>query len=502
MIAHRYIIALALAALCPAAPLWAAPDAVGTALEQTFQPETRAQGIAALEQLLPTLAEGRHVRLALARALSWEGRLDDSLRHYDQVLQDTPAGERAEIDLERLQVLLWQGRLEVAAAGYKRLLAAQPRTPGALVGLARIHRWQGQPLAAVRAARQALALAPDHAEARQEAAFGHVDLGMPYAARAALGQADAPAELAERLRRARRPAVALAVTGAADSFGVDRIATRAKIDLVLPRDVHLAVGTGLSHLQQAGASLQYRIAAGALALEGTHLQIGAGGAVYQGDDLLLGAARAWLRVRVSDRFGLTIGARRRPMMEGTDPLATGEDSFFGAGAGGASDIGAVARRGVDDLSLALQLTPLAASYVYADGRGFASTDGNRGYSLAAGLGVDLVRLLGAKAPIALLARADSYLVGYREQRAEYFSPARFDSHVAGGQVRWQPASFLRLSAHGGRTFSVGSASAPGWTAGGGMDWRLGGWTLAARAEYRDDIYYRVRRGWLAVSGRL
>jgi hypothetical protein len=54
---------------------------------------------------------------------------------------------------------------------------------------------------------------------------------MPYAARSALGDAEAPDELAERLRRTRRPAVSLSATGAAESSGIDRLAIRTKVEL-------------------------------------------------------------------------------------------------------------------------------------------------------------------------------------------------------------------------------------------------------------------------------
>ena len=212
---------------------------------------------------------------------------------------------------------------------------------------------------------------------------------------------------------------------------------------------------------------------------------------------LLSEGGGLLRVRASDRLQLVAAARRRPLREPAEPLATDAAAYHAAGSGGATaELAAVARHGLDELRLGGNGVPFEGAYVYADGRALRVSDGNTGYMVAAGGGLDLARLLRLPGPLALVARADSFAIGYREQRAEYFSPAGFDGHLVGGQLAWRTRA-VAVSAHGGGTFTLGEDRGWGWSAGGGLELALDRITLTARFEHRDDVAYAVWRGWLA-----
>ena len=282
-----------------------------------------------------------------------------------------------------------------------------------------------------------------------------------------------------------------------DSFGIERLAPRAKATLRLVHDLRLEVGGGSSHLRTASETLDYGVGAVSVSLALPWLELGGGAAVYGGAGLLLSEGSAHATFRAHDRLRLTIGTRRRPFLEVAEPLATGEAAFFAAGAGGATTLVGVARRGVDELRLALNGAPRTGVFVYADARGLLLSDGNAGYTVAAGAGADLLALLGGDLPIALMARADSIALGFRDARLDYFSPAQFDAHVLGGQLLLRLGP-LRASAYGGATFTLDQAGGLGWTAGTSLELTFDRVAISARAERRDDIAYAVQRGWLSL----
>lgn len=492
-------ILLLLALTCTPVAAGAEGDPVAAAIQDTYQPETRARGIAALQDIVAASPDPR-ARLALARALSWDGRQEEALVHYQALAADPPPGEETAVERERLQIVLWQGRLGAAEDGFERLVERAPREPAGWIGLAQARRWQGRPLAALEAAERAAVLAPEEPDARAELADAYLDLGMPYRAREALG-AGADDERARRIARARRPVASASTSVAADSFGITRIAPRARVEATLPLDLHIAAGGGASDFRADAASLQYRIAAAELAVRRARVAVQGWFAAFQGeDDLLLTAGGGSLRWRAGDRLSTTLRAHRRPLLEAGDPLATDERGFHGAGTGGASDLAAIARRGVDELALSFEAAPLPGAYLYAEGRGMLLTDDNRGLSLAAGTGIDLLRAVGLDTSVAAVARLDTYLVHFEQQNPSYFSPGRFDGHLASGLLRWQGGGFA-IQAYGGRSFSLGT-SGVGWAAGGGLDWKGERWTVAARAERRDDLFYQVTRGWLGIAASL
>lgn len=486
-------------AATPAAPVRAAAprDPVAAAIQQTFDATTRKAGIAALERLWPGAADRSSARHALARALSWERRLDEALTHYDALVRERPSPD-LEVALERLQILSWQGRVAEAEAGYLTLVAGYPHSAAAHVGLARMRHWQGRPLAALEAARRAVALAPADGPAREELASAYLALGLPHAARDAIAGASTPKdEVTAAIARARRLEQSTAAVASADSFGVERLALRAKLAWRAAGDVRIELGGGSSHLRRTGEALDYGVAGVALSLARPRVELGASAAAYGGTGLLLSEAGVFATVRAHEQLRLTLGGRRRPLLEAAEPLATGEAAFFAAGSAGATTLAAVARRGVDELRIGLNGSARRGVYAYADGRAMRLTDGNVGYSTAGGLGADVLALVGLDVSVSLVARADSFAVGYRDARPDYFSPPQLDGHVVGGQLIVR-LDHLVVSANAGATFSLGQMTEPGWTAGGGLEGTFGRFSIMGRVERRDDIAYASRRAWLAI----
>lgn len=474
-------------------------DAAREAIPATYKPATRAAAIEILERGWMHAEDSQGARRALARGLSWEGRLDAALAHYDALVRALP--EDVELALERLQVMMWMGNTRDAEAGYIALLARDPQNGSAHAGLARIRRWQGRPLAALHAARRAVAVAPRDATARQELALSYAQLGQPDAAHTALdGIAAKDVDTIRAIRRARQPTVAAAAVATTDSFGIDRISPRARASWAASPDVRLHVGGGSTHLRTAAEQLAHGVLAAGVSRPRAHYELAMTAAAYASPRTVMADLGASASVRPYDHIRVSLGGRRRPLLEPAEPLATDEGAFF-ASASGITMPGAVVGLYVDELRLSGNAAPARGSYAYVDARGLRVGDGNAGYVVASGLGLDLLAIDGHRGPLSLVARIDSFVTGFRETRAEYFSPASFHSELLGGQVAVRGAK-IGVTAYGGINVSLGSSATMGWTAGGlleigGSDLRLQG-----RFERRDDLAYTAQRAWLALTGSL
>jgi tetratricopeptide (TPR) repeat protein len=486
-----------------ASPRAARADDVADATAATFEPATRGAGIAALERIVAARPADAAARHALARALSWDGRLQASLAHYEWLLAHAAPADRHAVELERLQVLLWSGRTADAERGYAVLVAADPTDARAALGLARTRRWQGHPLAALASAERAVDLAPTDGDAREELAEVLLALELPAAAGRVLGAPAAPPALRARGARLRRPRVAASATASSESPGVQRLTPRVRAELQLGGDLRVDVGAGLVRLGSDTVELDYRLAAAGLSWHRPRLVAALRVALYETRGDLLGAADGSVRVRLGDLARVEAGVRRRPLAELADPLAVDVNAFFAAGAGGVIDLEAARRLGADEARLVAQVRAGGAGYLYADARALSLSDGNRAVTASLGAGVDLLRLSGARTDrLALTARVDSYLAAYREATTLYFSPVRHDSHLAGGDVRVNLGRSLSVTAGGGYVRSISESDAAGWAAGAAVELRLGGWKLDARFERRDQLAFQVVRGWLAIAGRL
>jgi tetratricopeptide (TPR) repeat protein len=474
-----------------------ARDPVQAAIEQTHAPATRASGIATLARTWQQARDPAAARRALARALSWDGRLPEALAHFDALARDS---SDTELRLERLQVTAWAGQTSAAEDGYRALLVEQPDNATALAGLARMQRWQGRTLAALGSARRAVERHGGDGASREELGLAYAALGLPDAARTATAPIEKPsAELARAIADADRVAVAVATTASSDSFGVDRLAPRAKLAWTVSPDVRVQIGAGSAHLRTQTEALDYGLAGVRIAKAMPRVEIGIGAAAYAGKHMLLGEASAGCVLHLHDTFRVVLGARRRPLLEPGDPLATDESAFFAAGSGATMPL-AVARRGVDEARVSASLAPHRALYAYGDARAMKLSDGNRGYAVATGAGLDVLALAGASPRVGLVARLDSFATGFDHERPDYFSPARFHGELIAAQLKLALTPVV-MSLHGGLNVRLGS-SAAGWTVGGTLDLRVGSITLQARGERRDDLAYSSTRAWLAITSWL
>lgn len=468
-----------------------------TAIEQTHAPATRVAGIATLARTWQRARDLAAARRALARALSWDGRFAEALAHYDALARGS---SDTELRLERLQVMSWAGQTSAAEDGYRALLVEQPDNATAHAGLARMQRWQGRTLAALGSARRAVERHSADGTSREELGLAYAALGLPDAARTATAPLEKrSAELARAIADADRVEIAVASAASSDSFGVDRLAPRARVAWTVSPDVRVQIGAGSAHLRTHTEALDYGLAGMRIAKAAPRLEIGASAVAYAGKDMLLGEASASCALHLHDSFRVVLGARRRPLLEPGDPLATDESAYFAAGSGATMPL-AVARRGVDEARVSASLAPHRALYAYGDARAMMLSDDNRGYAVATGAGLDVLALAGASSRVGLVARLDSFATGFDHERPDYFSPARFHSELVAAQLKLALAPVV-MSLYGGANVRLGS-SAAGWTAGGTLDLHVGPITLQARGERRDDLAYSSARAWLAIASRL
>lgn len=107
----------------------------------------------------------RSLRMELAVTLSWEGRTDEALEAYDEVLAADPHDAAAAIG--RARMLFWLGRHEESVTAFEELLRQEPDNVEALAGLADVHRARLRRRDARTLYDRALVLDPAFAAARE-----------------------------------------------------------------------------------------------------------------------------------------------------------------------------------------------------------------------------------------------------------------------------------------------------------------------------------------------
>jgi hypothetical protein len=405
--------------------------------------------------------------------------------------------------LDAARALLWGGDLGAAARAFAAILERRPADVDALLGAAQACRWSGRPLAALEPAQRALALAPGRRDVREEVAAAHADLERPRRARAVLAAGGlAPSgELAGRLARLERPALALATTAYDDSNGLVRLAPRGALALSLPGDGRLVLGGGATRVRGGGLTLDRAVASASLIVPWEQASLGASWVTYLGGGAPAHGAGLSAAYRASDALRLGLSARHRPFLEVAEPLATDEQAFYAAGVGGATDAGGLARRGVDELRLTVGTAPWRGAYLYLDAKALWVGDGNSGYTSSAGIGADLAALAAPGGPVGLLARLDTYLAGFDRATPDYYSPSSLVALSPGAELQLRLGSAVDLSGAAGPTFALGQSGA-GWWAGAGVRLRLRLLTVAARAQERRDPWYHSRGAWIAIEAPL
>ncbi len=395
----------------------------------------------------------------------------------------------------RLDGLVAEGRIGEAEEGYRAWVERDPGSVDALLGLCRILRWTGRPLESRALASRAVALAPGRTDTREELARTYVAEALPEEANESLAGA-APQDVRSDLSRLRRVSVVVSSAASDDTNGVGRVAPRIAVEVPLPSDVRLTVGAGMSALRSP--DVVHQLVGASVQVPFEHVTWKAAYVLHEGAGTLAHEGEAAVQVRPIDALGATLSVRRRPLIETADSLATDESAFHGAGAGGALDPAAAQWIFVDEARLALQIAPLRFMYAYGEGRAMLIDDGNHSWSVASGVGLDLIALAGMRAPMQLYARWDAYFTGFASPRTAYFSPASLDGQSPGLDLRVRFADAISAGVEVGRTFSLSGATGGGWFGGGQLAVQASTVSLALHGQIRDDPWYGSRRLWLAV----
>jgi tetratricopeptide (TPR) repeat protein len=114
----------------------------------------------------------REASLEYARALSWNGQLDEAETMYTQLARTGDAN--AQKGLAR--VIAWRGELQRSERAWRQVLDIRPNDAEALTGLAQILSWQGRQSDAETALQLALRANPAYGDARALLRWVEADL--------------------------------------------------------------------------------------------------------------------------------------------------------------------------------------------------------------------------------------------------------------------------------------------------------------------------------------
>lgn len=396
----------------------------------------------ALSAYIRLQSHDAQARQRLAQILASTGSVDAAIAQYERLLADDAADWRAASELGLLHET--RGNLESAAKYYLHGLEMVPEAaPELLVRLARLHRWTGQPLAAVRFYERYLELEKEPGaryRAESELALSLLDAGEPARSLARLealakaGTLDAGAWLtaARAAAAANRPDLAARYL---EALGAARPLTPAE-ELWLA-DAHRGAGS-----REAALAVYARLAAAPGGADPRVLEAIAD-LRYDGGDYR-GAVEALQRIgeaadvrlklaRAAARAGdLELASRAYQAYVSAHPddgIGALEAARYFAGAGyPARAIGyydkAIERRGADGLRIELARIHLAAEQ-------FSTAEGWARQALAAGEEVEDARLALAQALHVMghHGEADETL---RELIAQ--APERIEAHVWRGRI--------------------------------------------------------------------
>ena len=291
-------------------------------------------------------------------------------------------------------------------------------------------------------------------------------------------------------------------SASAETTGISKLATRLAASVDLPFHLLLRGGAGVSWFRQGTTTLERNIT-------GVSLEFPAGGArvdgawtLHQGVDTLMQEGKVGVVFSPSNSLDLAVSVRRRPFLDAAEPLATDERQFHEAGADGAFILDTVARRGVDELRLSAQGSPVEWAYFYVDAVGERITDGNSASAWTADFLFNPIGFLGAPPlPLDVYLQWESYLLGYAEPRLEYFSPALIAYESPGAEIHVRLRGIVQLGGEGGFTFSAldPSGLSGGWFAGFGARFRVGIIQASIRGQLRRDPWYVTQKLWVAVE---
>jgi len=347
------------------------------------------------------------LKLTEARILSWDNQLSAAAAIYDRLVAESPGDREAAIG--RARTLGWAGRLDEAEAAYASLIADAPNDLEALAGRAQIAAWRGDTRRAIRIYDALLQVDPDNLTALVGVSRIHLGQGRSRLARAEIGRAIAldpnhreAREVERRIAASLRPQVDAAIGWGEDSDRNSNWWQSVKSSMWLGPGVRGFVSAGVlqafdpaRRASRQSEEVGVGWAVGAIELTGGlgARQLRTGGA----ETRLLGTYRGTATVRVVRPLAVGLGFSHAPLDETALLIGRGLDLD-------ALDVNLEARLGE-------RLT------VSGGGGGGGVSDGNRRTSAL--LSVD--RTIGRDLSVGVLARG----LAFDRRGSGYFSPDLF-----------------------------------------------------------------------------
>lgn len=467
----------------------------------------RGDAVAACPPLVAALPRDFEVSVTCARLLSWtDGRLDDAVKQYRHALSIEPANREARLGLAR--ALAWSAHGEEARQEYDALLAVSADDVGALVGRAQLARWSGAASAALPDLERAVLLAPSDASAWSELAAVELALGRRDAARSSAdkalaldaGAADARTVLAAIHTQTPTSVAALSTYYVESPSELTRVNVGARATAYPLLDTRLsldAVGTRFSQLGEEvnivviGAEVEQSLPWRTFLVVDYHPHV----FPAQGFALHTGGAALGLRAP----FYLRTGARHRALFDATvdrSLLAPLE----GVSSGGLPLATIQQGASIAEGFVTAAYAPFRGSYVYVNGELGVVRDleENLRGSVAAGAGWNPLPLFLGDFPVETTLKYNYFLLHYAKELPIYFSPAFFQVHTGGLELRLKLDEWLVVGAEG---LAAYRASAPlGFIASAYTRLRVGDWlSVESRVQRLDDTTFQSLAAGAAIQ---
>jgi hypothetical protein len=187
-------------------------------------------------------------------------------------------------------------------------------------------------------------------------------------------------------------------------------------------------------------------------------------------------------------FAFHAGLRLRSIV---DSAAGYEDvvNVEGGGSGGSTLASILNRVQIHERFAGASLAPFAPLYLYFDGAWGDIGDGNHRRSLAAGGGVDVVKLCGVSSVHSLTVKMDHYRLEFTRPSAAYYAPSLLFVDTPG--LAWRTSlEWLTVGADGGRAFYNDRST--GYAAGAFFRLKLSSrFALSGRIESTKTNAYRI-----------
>ena len=118
------------------------------------------------QKVLELDPENLHIKVRLAKVLSWKNEFDKALEILNEVIEVSPY--HSEALFRKAQILSWKGEYKKAIATYELYLMKEKNDADALMGIGRACFWSGQYDKAIEYLKRALAAGADEVEVRME----------------------------------------------------------------------------------------------------------------------------------------------------------------------------------------------------------------------------------------------------------------------------------------------------------------------------------------------